>query len=87
MQLDCVSILMGHQYDIRYRRSADHANANVLSRFIFHSEVKLVRELPVSYFTYTDDLPVSAWRVRKETLKDQSLSRVQNYNARDCSNT
>ena len=72
-------ILMAHQYDIKYRRSADHANADVLSRFPVPSEIHLASELSVNYFTYTDDLPVSAKEIRDETLKDPILSRVLQY--------
>ena len=39
----------------------------------------LATELPINYFTYTDDLPVSAQDIRAETLKDPVLSKVLNH--------
>ena len=47
-------ILMAHQYDIIYRKSADHANADVLSRFPKKNDKNLATELPINYFSYTD---------------------------------
>ena len=72
-------ILMAHQYNIKYRRSADHANADVLSRFPVTCKDNWASELPMNYFTYTDNLPVSAKEIRDETLKDPILSKVLNY--------
>ena len=42
-------------------------------------EQNLATELPINYFTYTDDLPVSAQDIRAETLKDPVLTKVLNY--------
>lgn len=72
-------ILMAHQYDIKYRKSADHANADVLSRFPVEDEQNLATELPINYFSYTDDLPVSAQEISAETHKDPVLGKVLNY--------
>ena len=72
-------ILMAHQYDIKYRKSADHANADVLSRFPVKKESKLATELPVNYFTYTNSMPVSAKEISEETRKDVVLSKVLHY--------
>ena len=72
-------ILMAHQYDIIYCKSADHANADVLSRFPVKDDKNLATELPINYFSYTDDLPVSAQEISAETRKNPVLSKVLNY--------
>ena len=64
-------ILMGHQYDIINRKSADYANVYVLSRFPAKDVNNLATELPINYFSYTDDLPVSAQEISAKTRKDQ----------------
>ena len=69
-------ILMAHQYGIIYRKSADHANADVLSRFPVKDDKNLATELPINYFSYTDDLPVSAQEISAETRKDPVLGKV-----------
>ena len=56
-------ILMAHQYNIIYRKSANHANADVLSRFPMKDDKNLATELTINYFFYTDDLSVSAQRL------------------------
>ena len=50
-------ILMAYQYPILYRRSEDHTNADVLSRFPVAGST-LATELRVNYFIYTNDLPI-----------------------------
>ncbi|XP_030838252.1 uncharacterized protein K02A2.6-like [Strongylocentrotus purpuratus] len=69
-------ILMAHQYEIKYRKSTEHANADVLSRFPVKKESRLASELPVNYFTYTNAMPLSAKDISEETRKDLVLSKV-----------
>ena len=69
-------ILMAHQYEIKYRKSTEHANADVLSRFPVKKDSRLASELPVNYFTYTNDMPLSAKEISEETRKDLVLSKV-----------
>ena len=61
-----------------YRRSEDHTNADVLSRFPVAGST-LATELRVNYFTYTNDLPITAQQISAETRKDRVLSRVLNH--------
>ncbi len=54
-------ILMAHRYDIRYWKSSDHGNCDTLSRFPLNNpEDKDTTESPIYFFSYTDELPVSA---------------------------
>jgi len=71
-------ILMAYQYSIMYRRSEDHTNADVLSRFPVAGST-LATELRVNYFTYTNDLPTTAQQISVETQKDRVLSHVLNH--------
>ena len=61
---------MAHQYDITYQNSADHANVDVLSKVPVKDDKNLATELPISYFPYTDDLPVSAQEISADTQKE-----------------
>ena len=69
---------MAYQYSIMYRRSEDHTNADVLSRFPVAGST-LATELRVNYFTYTNDLPTTAQQISVETQKDRVLSHVLNH--------
>lgn len=69
-------ILMAHNYVIKYRKSADRVDADILSRFPDSSEQYLAAELEVNYFSYKNDLPVSAQLIKEETRKDPILSKV-----------
>ena len=69
---------MAYQYSILYRRSEDHTNADVLSRFPV-AGFTLATELRVNYFIYTNDLPITAQQISAETRKDRVLSRVLNH--------
>ena len=72
-------ILMAHQYDIRFRKSDEHANADMLSRLPTEDSENLATELSINYFSITDDLPISATDICTETKKDVILSKVFNH--------
>jgi hypothetical protein len=71
-------ILMSYNYEIVYRKSEDHANADFLSRMPT-TEAKSSLEQEINYFSYTDVLPVTAMEIRNGTLKDPVLSKVYDF--------
>jgi len=72
-------ILMAYQYDIEYRRSGDHGNADYLSRAPSKLDEKLGTEEKVNYFSHVGELPITAEEIQDETRKDPILSRVYHY--------
>ena len=74
-------LLAAYQYDIEYRSTTKHANADCLSRLPIHSdkaneevdEVRLINLLQI------ESLPMNADQVRKATQTDPVLSRVLQY--------
>ncbi len=74
-------ILMAHDYDIRYRKSEDHANADGLSRLPGKEDPETI-EAQINYFTNVNSLPISSSDVAKATRKDPVLSRALDYTLR-----
>jgi len=70
-------ILMAYNYDIEYRRSADHANADALSRLPRRDKDKTAEDKNIFYFSAVDDLPVHASDIARSTRKDPLLSKVR----------
>ena len=71
-------ILMTYNYEVEYKRSEDHANADYLSRApVDIAEADL--EAEVNYFSHTDKLPIHAKDIKESTRKDRILSRVLEY--------
>lgn len=71
-------ILAAYQYDIEYRKSAEHGNADGFSRLPLQKEVK-TEEGDIFHFSHLDDLPVMAEDISRETKKDPVLVRVLDY--------
>ena len=71
-------ILMAYDYDITYRRSEEHSNADFLSRAPTNVATENL-ELDVNYFTHTNDLPITAKEIGSATMKDPVLSRVKAF--------
>ena len=71
-------ILMAYDYDITYRQSEEHSNADFLSRAPTNVATENL-ELDVNYFTYTNDLPITAKEIGTATMKDPVLSRVKDF--------
>ena len=74
-------LLSGYQYDIQYRSTTKHANADCLSRLPVAieatqpetDEVKLINKLQI------ESLPLSVDQIRKATCADPILSRVLEF--------
>ena len=74
-------ILSGYDYEIRFRRTKEHANCDYFSR----SPLKIINDpcLPyddskatmISYFEEEAELPVNFEQIRKATLSDNVLNR------------
>ena len=59
-------ILMAYDYEIKYRRSEDHGNADMLSGFPQEGST-LATELAINYFTLANEEPVSAWDISEQS--------------------
>ena len=69
---------MAYDYDITFRPSEEHSNADFLSRAPTNVATEKL-ELEVNYFTYTNDLPIIAKEIGSATMKDQVLSRIKDF--------
>ncbi len=74
-------ILMAHNYEIRYRRSEDHGNADCLSRLPWESST-LATEAKINYVDYTENIPLSADQIAEATRKEVVLSKVLDFTSR-----
>ena len=81
-------LLMGHDYDIRYRSSAEHSNADALSRLPAGTDVAFDREEEVDTITaevqqiateVINEFPITSKLVEECTKKDKVLSQVANF--------
>lgn len=71
--------LGGHSYDIEFKRTLSHANADGLSRLpLQHDTKNAVDSEPVDVFTLAqiESLPVTAAMIQKETRRDAILAQV-----------
>lgn len=69
-------LLSGHDYDIKYRRSALHGNADGLSRLPLPAARPVTQQTDIFYFQQVDDTPVTAKQVRQATRNNPVLSAV-----------
>ncbi|KAL3999164.1 tetraspanin-4 [Sarotherodon galilaeus] len=72
-------ILMAYNYDIEYRRSAEHANADALSRLPRNTPDNTAEEGSIFYFSHVEKLPIVAKDIERATMKDPILSKVWSY--------
>ena len=70
--------MAAYQYEIEYRKSAEHANADALSRLVPRS-VDDQEEEEVYLISYLEELPVTAQDIATETIKDPVLGRVYDF--------
>ncbi|KAL6455440.1 hypothetical protein MHYP_G00004880 [Metynnis hypsauchen] len=69
-------MLSAHTYDIKYRKSELHHNADGLSRLPLPVTCPESSQQDIFYFTQVEESPVTAVHVRKCTRKDPVLSEV-----------
>ena len=69
-------VLSAYQFDIEYKGSKQHANADGLSRLPIQGSTAL--EYPVSVFqlSFVDELPMTASEIADETSRDETLATV-----------
>ncbi|KAL0150485.1 hypothetical protein M9458_054302 [Cirrhinus mrigala] len=72
-------LLSAHTYDIKYRKSELHGNADGLSRLPLADQVKEAKVAEIFYFSQVERAPVTAAQVRKGTRKDPVLSKVMDF--------
>ncbi|XP_021340098.1 uncharacterized protein K02A2.6-like [Mizuhopecten yessoensis] len=71
-------ILSAYQYDIVYRKAAEHGNADAFSRLPVQGKIE-PEEAAIFKFSHADELPVEAEDISRATRKDPILSRVLDY--------
>ena len=72
-------MLAAYQYEIEYRKSAEHANAEALSRLVQASLEEQGEEEEVYLISYLEELPVTARDIAAANRKDPVLARVYNF--------
>jgi hypothetical protein len=72
-------ILSAHDYDIEYRRSEDHANADALSRLPYQDSSVGSEGAVYTLGAVSDDFPVKAADIAQATRRDPVLSKVYQH--------
>ena len=72
-------LLGGHDYEIRYKKSADNASADCLSRLPLYSNETIDSEVLLIQDAVLAQLPVTAAQIRYRTVRDPVLSTVCSY--------
>ena len=74
-------ILSAYDYTIEYRKSADHANADGLSRLpdVLAKPGNEVHDMPINLVSFANELPVMAKDISEATRKDPVLSKCYEY--------
>jgi hypothetical protein len=72
-------ILSAYRYDIIFRSTGEHLNADALSRLPATDATTLDEESSIFHFNLIDELPVTATEIESATRKDPMLSRVYEY--------
>lgn len=71
-------ILVAYTYEIQYKPSEQHGNADALSRLTVEDE-SFPRSNPVFRVSYLDSLPLTAKDIGQETQKDPVLAKVRDH--------
>ncbi|KAK9700413.1 RNase H-like domain found in reverse transcriptase [Popillia japonica] len=75
--LHYASFMAGFKYEIIYRNTKEHANADYLSR-LQHTKAGTLDEEATYYLSQIQILPVTRNEIRKETRKDTELTKIIN---------
>jgi len=71
-------ILQAYSYQVEYRPSTEHGNADALSRLPCNNP-PLKEEAELYFFSGLEELPVDAKDISRESRRDPVLARVLNY--------
>ena len=71
--------LSAYQYEIEYKNSKAHANADCLSRLPMEEDKELEDPVTVFQVSYVDQLPVTARDIAQATSKDPILASVYSH--------
>ncbi|KAK7090298.1 hypothetical protein V1264_010113 [Littorina saxatilis] len=69
-------ILAAYQYDLLFRTTDEHKNADMLSRLPLKGEYFTASEEPMFNITCTDELPVTSRQIAEATRKEPVMSKV-----------
>ena len=72
-------ILAAYQYNLLFRSTKEHQNADMLSRLPLETKDSTGQEEQIFTINCTEDLPVTAKQIAETTRKDPILSRVWSY--------
>ena len=79
-RMQCWGIfLSAYQYDVEYKRSKEHSNADGLSRLPLGEDTEEEDTAQLFHVSFVDALPITAEEIAVETSKDKQLSRVYCY--------
>jgi hypothetical protein len=76
--LHYAQFLSGFNYDIRYRKTGDHKNADFLSRFPLHTTDNAVDEVTCFQIRQIETLPIAKKQLQTETRNDPELCEMYN---------
>ena len=71
--------LSAYQYDVEYKRSKEHSNADGLSRLPIKEDQEEEDTAQLFHASFVDALPITAEEIAVETSKDRQLSQVYSY--------
>ena len=72
-------ILAAYQYQLQFRSTDEHKNADMPSRLALKEEDFTASEEPVFSITCADSLPVTSRQIAEATRKDPSMSKVLSH--------
>lgn len=68
--------LSSFDYEIRYRKSGDHCNADAFSRLPEHTTTQMVAEIDIIELNFIQNLPVTVNDLAAETANDDTVAKL-----------